>query len=223
MTHLAQVNPLLFEPGDRLSLHEFLERWEKMPDLKFAELIDGIVHMPSPVSYEHGRRDSQLHLLLATYAMRTGVCEAISNATWLILDSAPQPDIALRMLSEFGGKSQISGRLATGPPELVVEISQSTRSFDLGPKAALYQRAGVGEYLVVLLEEQRVDWRALDRNSYRPIQPNPSGIYESIGFPGLRLNEPALWKSNATTMIATLEDGLQSEECRQFLRRRTSG
>jgi Uma2 family endonuclease len=211
------VNPLLFEPGDRLSLNEFLERWEKMPDLKFAELIDGIVHMPSPVSYEHGRRDSQLHLLLATYAMRTGVCEAISNATWLMLESAPQPDIALRMLPEFGGKSKVSGRLATGPPELVVEISHSSRSFDLGPKATLYQRAGVMEYLVVLLEEQRLEWRVLDGHSYRPIHANPSGVYGSIEFPGLWLNEPAFWEGDATAMIASLDVGLRSEECRQFL------
>jgi hypothetical protein len=74
MTYLVQVNPLLFEPGDRLSLDEFLERWEKMPDLKCAELIDGVVHMPSPVSIEHGDRDSQLNGLLFTYAVRTGVC-----------------------------------------------------------------------------------------------------------------------------------------------------
>lgn len=221
MTHLAELNPLLFEPGDRLSVDEFLDRWEKMPDLKFAELIDGVVHMPSPVSYEHGRRDSQLHLLLATYAMRTGVCEAISNATWLILDSAPQPDIALRMLPEFGGSSKISGRLATGPPELVVEISQSTRSFDLGPKAALYQRARVAEYVVVLLEERRLEWRVLDGNSYRPTHANPSGVYESIGFPGLWLNERAFWESDTTAMIATLDTGLQSDECRQFLRERS--
>jgi len=219
MTHLVQVNPLLFEPGDRLSLHEFLERWEKMPELKFAELIDGTVHMPSPVSYEHGRRDSQLHLLLATYAMRTAICEAIANATWLILGNAPQPDIALRRLPEFGGKSRVSDRLVTGPPELVVEISHSSRSFDLGPKSSLYQRAGVMEYLVVLLEEQRLDWRVLDGGSYRPMHANAFGVFESIGFPGLWLNEPAFWKGDAAGMIATLEDGLRSEECREFLRR----
>jgi hypothetical protein len=29
---------------------EFLSRWERMPDVKFAEFIDGVVYMPSPVT-----------------------------------------------------------------------------------------------------------------------------------------------------------------------------
>ena len=221
MTHLVHVNPLLFEPGDRLSVNEFLERWEQMPDLKFAELIAGTVHMPSPVSYEHGRRDTQMHLLLATYAMRTSVCEALSNATWVMMQNAPQPDIALRMLPEFGGRTTVARKLATGPPELIVEISYSSRSIDFGPKSVLYQKAGVMEYLAVLLEEQRFDWRVLEGQSYRSLHADASGVFQAIVFPGLWLNEPAFWKSDATGMMATLEDGLHSEECRKFLRRRS--
>ena len=105
MTHLVQVNPLLFEPADRMTLDDFLSRWDKMPGLKFAELIDGVVYMPSPVSYDHGRRDGQVQLLLGNYAVRTGVCEVIPNATWLMAGSAPQPDVALRLLPQFGGKT----------------------------------------------------------------------------------------------------------------------
>jgi Uma2 family endonuclease len=216
MTYLVQVNPLLFEPGDRLSLDEFLERWEQMPELKFAELIDGVVHMPSPVSIDHGRRDSQLHNLLGSYAIRTGVCETISNATWLMVGSAPQPDIALRLLSEFGGRTTVSGGLASGAPELVVEVSHSSRSFDLGPKLALYQRAGVTEYVVALLEEQRVEWRILEGASYRLFEADSSGVLKSVQFAGLWLNEPAFWQGDAAGMMATLEDGLR---CREFLSR----
>ena len=64
MTHLVHINPLLFEPGDRLSLVEFLERWEQMPGLQFAELIDGVVHMPSPVSLSHASVDGHIHGVL---------------------------------------------------------------------------------------------------------------------------------------------------------------
>jgi Uma2 family endonuclease len=219
MTHLVQVVRLLFEPGDRLSLDEFLERWEQMPELKFAELIDGVVHMPSPVSIEHGDRDSQLNLLLGTYAMRTRVCAVGSNATWLMVGSAPQPDIALRLLSEFGGRTTVSRGLASGAPELVVEISHSSRSFDLGPKLALYQRAGITEYVVALLEEQRVEWRILEGASYRLLEADSSGVLKSVQFAGLWLNEPAFWQGDAAGMMATLEDGLRSEKCREFLSR----
>lgn len=57
MTHLAHVNPLLFVPADRLDREHFIQLWEKMPELKFAELIDEVVYMPSPLSSEHGDWD----------------------------------------------------------------------------------------------------------------------------------------------------------------------
>jgi hypothetical protein len=38
--------------GEQMTVEEFLHRWEELPDLKNAELIDGVVHVPSPVSRE---------------------------------------------------------------------------------------------------------------------------------------------------------------------------
>ena len=46
---MSRSAPVLLPPlreGDRLTREEFLRRWEAMPDLKWAELIDGIVYMP---------------------------------------------------------------------------------------------------------------------------------------------------------------------------------
>ena len=37
------------ENGDRLTRAEFERRYEAMPNLKKAELIEGVVYMPSPV------------------------------------------------------------------------------------------------------------------------------------------------------------------------------
>ena len=46
--------PLLVE-GDRLTAAEFERRYHAMPELKKAELIEGVVRMPSPVSaVNHG-------------------------------------------------------------------------------------------------------------------------------------------------------------------------
>lgn len=219
LTHLIHVNPLLFEPGDRMTREEFLARWEQMPGLKLAELIDGVVYMPSPLSYPHGRRDAQMLFLLETYAARAGVCESISNATWLMLESAPQPDVALRLLPEYGGGTQIVDKLASGAPELVVEICLSSRSYDLGPKLALYQRAGVQEYIAVLLEERRVEWRVLEGGSYRLMERDEAGLFRSAVFPGLWLDEPALWAGDSRRMLEALDAGLASDECAGFLQR----
>src|SRR5579885_3163605 len=43
------------EPGERLTRAEFERRYDAMPGLKKAELIDGVVYMPSAVRFEqHG-------------------------------------------------------------------------------------------------------------------------------------------------------------------------
>src|SRR5438128_11112923 len=44
---LPEIPPL--EPGDHLEWDEFERRYDAMPDLKKAELIEGVVYMPSPV------------------------------------------------------------------------------------------------------------------------------------------------------------------------------
>ena len=93
--------------------------------------------------------------------------------------------ILLRLLPEYGGGSRIVNKLASGIPDLVVEVCRSSRSFDLGPKLAMYQRVGVPEYLAVLVEEQRFEWRRLHDGSYRIHPTGEDGIAKSDVFPGL--------------------------------------
>lgn len=46
--------------GDKLPRDEFMRRWEADPSIKLAELIGGVVYMPSPVSVEHGDSDGDV-------------------------------------------------------------------------------------------------------------------------------------------------------------------
>src|SRR5437879_8833167 len=119
--------------GDRLSRDEFLRRWELMPEVKNAELIGGIVYMPSPVSLAHRSHDALVVYLLGHYASFTPGCDAGSNGTWLMLDDAPQPDADLRILPEYGGQSGVEGKYPSGAPELVIEVCLSCAWYDLGP------------------------------------------------------------------------------------------
>jgi hypothetical protein len=49
------------ENGDRLTRDEFERRYEAMPHLKKAELIEGVVYVPSPVRQKyHGRQHCHL-------------------------------------------------------------------------------------------------------------------------------------------------------------------
>ncbi|MDX1981642.1 MAG: Uma2 family endonuclease, partial [Bryobacteraceae bacterium] len=123
--------------GQRLSRDEFLRRWEAMPDFKFAELIGGIVYLPSPVGLPHSRLTTKTATLLSCYAAATKGCDAACDATWYLLDDAPQPDVALFVLPEYGGRCHYVDNYIGGPPELVVEVSASTKAVDFGPKLRL--------------------------------------------------------------------------------------
>ena len=209
MSYLIANRPLLFEPGDRLSREEFLARWEQMPALKKAELIDGVVYMPSPVSLTHGDYDALSHLVFSLFAARTPGCKFLTNTTWLMLESAPQPDSCLCWLPA-SGKINTTDGLATGLPDLIVEIALSSRSYDLGPKLALYQRAEVPEYVAALCEDERIEWRVLENGSYRLMPPDADGVFRSKVFPGLWLDSAAFWRKDRNKLLAVLEQGLQS-------------
>jgi hypothetical protein len=64
---------LLLENGDRLSRHEFHERYLAMPRVKKAELIEGIVYMPSPVRHRsHGKPHAMIIGWLSHYWQHQG-------------------------------------------------------------------------------------------------------------------------------------------------------
>ena len=207
---------MLLAPGDRMELEEFLARWDQCPDLKFAELIDGVVYMPSPLSVPHSRYDGMAQLVVGYYAARSGLCENLPNATWLMGRSAPQPDLALSLKPEYGAKWKLTDRnLASGRPELVVEVCRSSRSYDLGPKLALYERAGVPEYLAILVEERRFEWRILIDDRYQFLTAENS-IFRSHIFPGLWIDEQAFWREDGDRLLSVLDEGLRSPEFVDF-------
>jgi Uma2 family endonuclease len=219
MSTAAVILPPVLREGDRLTAAEFLRRWEAMPELKRAELIDGIVFMPSPVSQPHADHHLAICLWLGLYMDSTPGCAAGSDATWLMgANDVPQPDVALRILPEYGGQSHNKGDYSAGAPELIVEISGSSSSRDLGIKLELYRRAGVREYLTVLLKPRQAIWRQLVRGRYREIAADEDGLLRSRVFPGLWLNPAALWDSKLSLRTA-VEQGLRSPEHAAFVKR----
>ena len=204
--------------GQRLKRDEFLRRWEAMPDVKLAELIGGIVYMPSPISLIHADHDGLVIGWLSNYAARTPGCAGCSATTWLMLEDAPQPDAALRILPEYGGQSRVEGAYAAGAPELVAEVCLSSASYDLGPKLALYRAAGVREYVALILGESRVLWLRLVDGSYVHLEPGPDGLLRSVIFPGLWLDPHALVVLDGAGVLDTLDQGLKSPEHDEFVR-----
>ena len=199
-----------------MSREEFLGRWDLLPDLKFAELIRGVVHMPSPLSLSHGGLDGDVGMVVGLYAHNTPGCQRLQCASWLILGSVPQPDVSLRIRPEFGGRSGQRGALAAGVPELVVEVSVSSESFDLGEKKSFYVEAGVLEYIVVVAGS-RVVWHRLDAGRYIDVPADADGIYRSIIFPGLWLDPKALLAGDGRRLVDVLNKGLTTPEHAAFV------
>ena len=205
--------------GQRLTLEEFLRRWEEQPNLKLAELIEGVVYLPSPVGSAHASPHYLTTGWLMHYTARTPGCGGGNDGTWLMRGSAPQPDVFLRILPQYGGQSHDEKGLSVGAPELAAEIAGSSAPLDLGPKRNLYAAAGVREYIVVLIDKKRVLWLRLENGVYREIARDADGILRSQVFPGLWLDPGALLNDDAGQLLDILDLGLRSPEHGEFVKK----
>ncbi len=209
---------LLLENGDRLSRHEFERRYTAMPHLKKAELIEGVVYVPSPVRHKsHGKPHAAIMAWLSHYWIATPGVDLGDNTTVrLDLDNEPQPDALLRI--ESGGRSRLSDDdYIEGAPELIVEIAASSATYDLHDKKRAYRRNWVQEYIVWQIFEHKLDWFSLKEGEY-VLLPDADGVVQSQVFPGLWLAVPALLAGNMVEVLAVLQSGLNSSEHAQFIK-----
>src|SRR5947207_2961634 len=133
---MRAVEPLV--AGDKLSREEFLHRWEAMPNVKRAELIGGVVYMPSPVGPLHSEMQSRVSGIFQLYVTSTPGCITGISATFNMMEDSAQPDVYLRFSPESGGTAVIERGLLSGAPELAAEICHSTSAYDLHQKMDLY-------------------------------------------------------------------------------------
>jgi Uma2 family endonuclease len=216
----AEAPPPPLENGDRLTRVEFERRYEAMPRLKKAELVEGVVYVPSPVRYtQHGKPSSDIEIWLGTYRVSTpGVDSAGNTTVRLDFDNEVQPDVLLRL--ERGGRSEIGpDGYVEGAPELVVEVAASSVSYDLHDKLRAYRRNGVQEYVVWRVLDGALDWLILREGSYEHLEPDEAGVLRSEVFPGLWLVVPALLAGDLAAVLATLQQGLASPEHAAFVSR----
>ena len=171
--------------GDRLTHDEFMRRYDAMPDLKKAELIEGVVYVPSPVrSDHHGEPHSNLGGWLFLYRVKTPGLKLADNATvCLDIGNTPQPDDVLFIISAHGGQARVNeDGYIQGAPELVAEVAASTASYDLHGKLRAYERNGVREYVVWRVLEKMVDWFVLRDGRFEKLSPEVDGTLHSTVF-----------------------------------------
>lgn len=214
-------HPLPLENGARLTRAEFERRYEAMPHIKNAELIEGVVYMPSPVRIEHSRKHGQIMLWIGSYQTATPGVDFGDNATLrLDADNEVQPDAFLRIVTAAGGASRVSeDHYLEGAPELIVEIAASSASYDLYDKMHVYRRNGVQEYIVWRIYDEALDWFQLQAGEYHRLEPDKDGLIHSQVFPGLCLDVAALLAGDLATVVAAVKAGAETEEHAAFVQR----
>jgi len=199
-THLCP--PL--QSGDRLTRVEFHRRYCQHPEIKKAELVEGVVVVSSPVSKHHSTPHNRVAGWLAFYAAHmTGV--EVETEISLILDSDNEvhPDVCMYYAD---GRSVRVGDddYLHGAPELIVEIAASSASYDLHSKLNAYRRNGVQEYVVWRTFDKAIDWFELREGAYHRIEPDEHGVIHSSVFPGLRLSPEKMLAGDMKAVLREL-------------------
>jgi len=210
----------LLRDGDRMDRDEFERRWDAMPELEHAELIEGVVYlMPASLSMKHGAPHFDLIALLGYYRMQTrGVAGADNPSIRFDNRNMPQPDVILRIDDEHGGQSRIDADgYLDGGPEMIAEIANTSKSRDLGVKKTVYQRNEVREYIVWRTQDKAIDWFILRDDAYVPLQPGSDGITRSEVFPGLWLETSALLIGDSAKLLHAAQLGIGSPAHADFV------
>lgn len=137
----------------RLTVEEFLllDREGAFGDRR-TELFAGDVFYMSPKHRPHARAVTEMVVAVAK-ALELGDTglSVLSDISVRISDhDVPEPDVVITDQPEG------DGILPLAAVRLIIEVSDSTLDFDLGAKADLYANAGVPEYWVVDVNENRV-------------------------------------------------------------------
>lgn len=137
----------------RFTVDEFLRLDDTGVFEKYSktELIEGEIICMNAQYSRHARVKSQLLRALGNALELLGSdLEAWAEVSvQLDDDSLPEPDIVLT-------RHKGNGVVPLDSVALIVEVSDTTLQHDLGRKAELYARAGVPEYWVVDVTENRV-------------------------------------------------------------------
>lgn len=214
--------------GERLDIAEFLRRYKADTRVLKAELIRGVVHIVrsrvsldgremimSPIdALGHGVPHADLIGWLRVYAAFTPQAMAYAPVTNILpeRENALEPDAGLR-IHDAGGQTTIGDDgYVHGPPELFVEVANTSARRDTITRRDECEAAGVKEYLVWQTPTGVVEWFTLKRKKYALLPADADGIVRSAAFPGLWLDMPALLAGNMAKVLAVLQQGIASPE-----------
>ena len=153
------------------------------------ERIDGFEHVISPLERNHqlvvDRIFTQLEAQLSNKSNMT-----IKTSFDVLplydkddMETMVQPDIFIACY-----KSKFKEHHYCGPPQFIVEILSSNRSYDMVRKLNLYERAGVTEYWMVDPDFQVISVLELSDGKYVFHAFSGDDVVQLISIPGCEVN-----------------------------------
>ena len=154
-----------------------------------VELIEGEIITMAAIKGPHMLGVNRLNYALMDIPGRTWIV-SVQNPVQLIGDSEPQPDIAL--LRPEADRAAVP---APADNYLIIEVSDTTLSYDRGRKRRLYARAGIPEYWIMDVNSRRIlRSTELDGGDYQVVdQFVPGDTIDSRVLPAIRLSVAALF------------------------------
>ena len=114
-----------------------------------SDLIEGVMIVATPASYEHERLQSFIMLTMGLFVETRGLGQVMgSNLAFRMSDvNVFQPDVSFIRRDRLHLAREV---YFAGPPDIAVEIvSPSSRHYDEVEKKINYARFGVGEYWLI--------------------------------------------------------------------------
>jgi len=133
------------------------------PENERWEIIDGVAYNMTPApGIKHQDITSNLHIRLKTDP--SNKCYTGIAPTDVVFDenNVVQPDVFV-----VCDRSKITENNISGAPDMIIEvISPSTEVKDRRDKKDVYERFGVGEYILVFPEREYIERYLLDKGKY---------------------------------------------------------
>lgn len=140
--------------------HIMAEHGAFAPDER-VELIDGEIIAMSPIGSRHARVVDYLNRFLSK-VVESSYIVRIQNPIIATDNSEPQPDVSILLYrDDFYSKAHPTG----SDVAVVIEVSDSTVTFDRSRKIPKYAAAGIPEAWLIDLESEHVEVHSMPKES----------------------------------------------------------
>ena len=127
--------------------------FEPAPKRQRVELIEGELRQMSPIGPPHERLVDRLNRWSCANTAEGTVAVRIQESIGIPqLDSVPEPDVVWAR-----ERDHAAGRPLASEVLLIIEVADSSLTYDRGKKADIYAAAGIADYWVVNVRDRCIE------------------------------------------------------------------